>query len=260
MTGLERMARPLSRDWDQIAAQIRSSRRVVIFLDFDGTLVNIAPRPDRVHLAQSTRPVLRRLAKHRRATLVIISGRRRAELLHYVGLRGIRYFGLYGWERGRHSPLPASSLTALERLRSELSIQLSAFDGVWIENKHFSLSVHFLGVRPRVEQRARRRLRRLLAAFQGLLHVIENNRDAEIVPCGISGKGAAVEELLAKPPNRQALPFYFGDDLSDEPAFEALRTGITIRVGAARQTRARYAIRGPAELGTVLARIEANLG
>src|SRR5579863_4895895 len=151
MTGFERMARPLARDWDQIADQIKSSRRVVVFLDFDGTLVNIAPRPDQVRLSPLTRRVLQRLSRHPRITVVVISGRRRAELLRYVGLRGIRYFGLYGWERGRRSPLPASALIALRRVSSDLSIHLSAFHGVWVENKRFSLSVHFLGVKPRVE-------------------------------------------------------------------------------------------------------------
>jgi trehalose-phosphatase len=259
MTGFERMARPLARDWDQIADQIKSSRRVVIFLDFDGTLVNIAPRPDQVRLAPVTRRVLRRLARHPRVTIVVISGRRRAELLRYVGLRGIRYFGLYGWERGHRSPLPASALIALRRVCTELSTHLSAFRGVWVENKRFSLSVHFLGVTPRVEHRARRKLRSLLGPFQDILHLIENFRDAEIVPRDISGKGTTVQEFLAKSPHRHALPFYFGDDLSDEPAFEALHTGVTIRVGAARPTCARYLIANPAALASVLARLEASL-
>jgi trehalose 6-phosphate phosphatase len=259
MSGLERMAPPLVGDWDRIAAQIQSSRRVVVFLDFDGTLVNIAPRPDQVRLAPLTRRVLRRLSRHPRVTVVVISGRRRAELLRYVGLRGIRYFGLYGWERGRRSPLPASALIALRRVCTELSIHLSVFRGVWVEDKHFSLSVHFLGVPPRVEHRARRKLRSLLLPFQKTLHVIENVRDAEIVPRHISGKGTAVRELLAKPTLSHALALYFGDDLSDEPAFEALRKGISIRVGAARPTCARYSVPSPATLASVLARLEATL-
>ena len=259
MTGLERVARPLARDWDQIAARIQSSRRVVIFLDFDGTLVNIAPRPDQVCLAPLTRRVLQRLSRHPRVTVVVISGRRRVELLRYIGLRGIHYFGLYGWERGRRSPLPASSLIALRRVCSELSIHLSAFQGVWVENKRFSLSVHFLGVTPRVEQRSRRKLRSLLRPFQHVLHVIDNFRDAEIVPRDISGKGTAVQEFLSKRPHRHSLSFYFGDDLSDEPAFEALRKGVTIRVGAARPTCASYSIPSPATLALLLARIEVAL-
>src|ERR1700733_16027311 len=98
MNPLEREAAGLVADWDRLAAQLQSSRRVAVFLDFDGTLVNIAPLPDEVRLAPETRRVLRRLVRHPRVTLVVISGRRRGELWRYIGLRGVHYFRLYGWE------------------------------------------------------------------------------------------------------------------------------------------------------------------
>lgn len=259
MTSLGRLARPLAHDWDQVAAKVRSSRHVVVFLDFDGTLVNIAPRPELVRVAPSTRRALQRLARNKRVSVVIISGRRRAELLHYVGVRGIRYFGLYGWERGRRSPLPGSATIALHRIGNELSTHLDPFNGVWVENKRFSLSVHFLGVDPHVEQRARRKLRSLLRPFHNALHVIENLRDAEIVPRVISGKGASVQEFISNLTHRDSLPFYFGDDLSDESAFDALRTGITVRVGTPRSTGAEYSILNPAALTRALLRLDTIL-
>lgn len=259
MSRYKRMAPSLVTDWARVAAQIQSSCRVAVFLDFDGTLVHIAPRPDQVRLAPATRRVLRRLARHPRVTLVVISGRRRSELLRYIGLPGIRYFGLYGWESQGHSPLPSSALIALRRARVQLSIHLSSIPGIWVEDKYFSLSVHFLGASPPAKRRARRKLRSLLLPFQEVLCVIENLRDAEIVPRYIFGKGIAVNRFLAKPTRCHVLPFYFGDDISDEPAFEAVGKGISIRVGAARPTRARYSIRGPAAVAAVLTKLEAAL-
>jgi trehalose 6-phosphate phosphatase len=259
MSRIKRMASSLVADWACVAAQVQSSCRVAVFLDFDGTLVDIAPRPDQVRLAPATRRVLRRLARHPRVALVVISGRRRSELLRHVGLPGIRYFGLYGWECSAHSPLPSSALIALRCARAQLSIHLSSIPGIWMEDKHFSLSVHFLGVSPPAQRRARCKLRSLLLPFQETLRVIENLRDAEIVPRHISGKGIAVKRFLAKPARRHVLPFYFGDDLSDEPAFEAVEKGISIRVGPARPTRARYCIRGPAAVAAVLTKLEAAL-
>ena len=259
MSRFKRMAPSLTADWARIAAQIRSSCRVAVFLDFDGTLVNIVPRPDQVRLAPATRRVLTRLARHPRVTLVVISGRRRSELLRCIGLPGIRYFGLYGWECRGHSPLPSSALIALRCARAQLSTHLSSVPGLWVEDKHFSLSVHFLGVSLRAQHRARRKLRSLLLLFQNTLRVIENLRDAEVVPRCILGKGIAVQQFLAKPTRGHVLPFYFGDDLSDEPAFEAVGKGISIRVGAARPTQARYSIRGPAAVAAVLAKLEADL-
>ncbi len=259
MSRFKRMAPSLAANWARVAAQIQSSCRVAVFLDFDGTLVKIAPRPDEVRLAPETRRVLRRLTRHPRVTLVVISGRRRSELLRYIGLRGIRYFGLYGWERGSHSPLPTSALAALRAARAQLSIHLSSIPGLWVEDKHFSLSVHFLGVSPPAQRQARRKLRSLLLPFRETLNLIENLRDSEIVPRHILGKGIAVQRFLAESAGCRVLPFYFGDDLSDEPAFDAVGEGISIRVGAARPTRARYSIPGPAAVAAVLAKLEAAL-
>jgi trehalose-phosphatase len=259
MSRFKRMAPRLMADWDRVAAQIQSSRRVAVLLDFDGTLVNIVRRPGQVRLASPTRSVLRRLARHPRVTLVVISGRRRSELLRYIGLPGIHYFGLYGWERSRHSSLPSSTLIAIRNARTQFSIHLSSIPGIWIEDKNFSLSVHLLDVSPLGKRRARRKLRSLLLPFQDSLRVIENLRDAEIVPRCISGKGIAVQQFLAKRALCHAFPFYFGDDLSDEPAFKAVYKGISIRVGAPRPTRARYSIRGPAEVFVVLTKLEAAL-
>jgi trehalose 6-phosphate phosphatase len=259
MTRSKRMAPSLVADWAHVAAQIRSSRRITVFLDFDGTLVNIAPLPDQVRLTPATRRVLRRLARHPRVTVVVVSGRRRSELRRFIGLPGIRYYGLYGWERSGHSPLPSSALCALRSAQSKLSIHFSSISGIWVEDKYFSLSVHFLGASPLAQRQARRKLRSLLRPFQKTLRVIENLRDAEIVPRCIQGKGIAVRQLLAKPARCRALPIYFGDDHSDEDAFEAVGEGISIRVGAARPTRARYSIRGPAAVAVVLAKLEAAL-
>jgi len=259
MSPLGREAPGLFADWDRLADRIQLSRRVAVFLDFDGTLVNIAPLPDEVRLAPATRRVLRRLVRHPRVTLVVISGRRRAELWRYIGLRGIHYFGLYGWERSRHSRLPVSAFSALRRAKIELSVQLGSIPGLWIEDKRLSLSVHLLGVSPALQRQARQQLNSLLLPFQKSLRLIENLRDSEIVPRCISGKGEAVERFLATPALSRALPIYFGDDLSDEPAFQAVGKGISIRVGARRTTRARYLIRGPSEVTDVLTRVEAAL-
>ncbi len=189
----------------------------------------------------------------------MISGRRRAELLHYIGVPGIRYFGLYGWERSGRAPLPRATFAALRIAEAELSRHLSSVPGLWVENKKISLSVHFLGVPKAEKPRARRKLRSLLLPFQKSLRAIENIRDVEIVPRCILGKGAAVKELLVKPGRCPALAIYIGDDLSDEPAFEAVGEHISIRVGAPRPTRARYSVRGPGAVVTTLTKLEAAL-
>jgi trehalose 6-phosphate phosphatase len=259
MKSMKSLPPHLFAHWDDVATRIQASRRVVVFLDFDGTLVRIAPRPDAVRLALATRRVLRRLVNHPRVTLVVISGRRRADLLHYVGISGIRYLGLYGWERSRNAAVPVSARDALRCVRDRITPQLTNYSGLWLEDKQLSLSIHFRDASPRVQRLARSDLRILLLPFQRSLRLFENLRDAEIVPRSILGKGVAASQFLTKRSLRQAIPVYFGDDLSDESAFAAIRKGISIRVGPARPTRARYFIRGPAEVAAALIKLEAAL-
>lgn len=261
MSRSRRMASSLAANWARVAAQARAASRIVVFLDFDGTLVNLAPLPTQVRLAPAARRVLRRLARHPHVTLAVISGRRRSELQHYVGLRGIQYCGLYGWERHGRSTLSIAVLAALRKFRSQLSSHLSHIPGLWIENKRFSLSVHLLDVPREAQRRARREIRSRLRPFQSALRLIENLRDAEVVPRCIEGKGKAVRRFLAGQVGSRSriLPFYFGDDLSDEPAFAAIGAGISVRVGTARPTRARYSVRNPAAVAAVLGKLEAAL-
>jgi trehalose 6-phosphate phosphatase len=261
MTSRARGVPHLFSRWNQVADRIRSHSRgrIAIFLDFDGTLVDIAPRPELVRLKPKARRVLQRLVRHPRVNVVVVSGRRRGELLRYIGVRGIRYLGLYGWERGDGLQLPARAGATLQRARRLLEDRLRAYPTAWIENKRSSLSVHLLDIPAQLQSRVRRALRIWLKPFRRSLRAVENLRDVEILPRSILGKGAAVRRLLRQPGLRGALPFYFGDDLSDESGFLAVRRGVSVHVGAGRKTRALYAVRSPAEVALVLTRIESAL-
>jgi trehalose 6-phosphate phosphatase len=190
---------------------------------------------------------------------VVVSGRRRPELLEHIGIPGIHYFGLYGWESKANLSLPARVRAALHRARAHLSPLLDAYPDLWIENKRSSLSVHLLDVHPGLQPRVRRELRTSLLPFRKTLHAVGNIRDVEILPRSIPGKGMAVRRFLAQPAHRKSFPFYFGDDFSDESGFAAVRRGAPVLVGLPRPTRARYYLRKPAELVTALAKLEATL-
>ena len=209
-----------------------------------------------VRLTPAARNILRRLARHPLVTLVVISGRRRPELLEHIGISRIHYFGLYGWESSAKWLLPASVRTALRRVRAHLKPLLDAYPDVWIENKRSSLSVHLLDVPAALQPRVRRELRARLLPFRRTLHAVGNIRDVEILPRSIPGKGMAVRRFLAQTGYPQSFPFYLGDDFSDEPAFAAARKGISILVGKRRATQAQFSLRGPAEVAAALSRME----
>ncbi len=254
-----RPAPHLFKHWSRVAACVHGSRRIILFLDFDGTLVRIAPRPNQVRFAPGVRRVLGRLARHPRVTVAVISGRRRGELTRHVAIRNVHYLGLYGWERNNRSSLSASASSAIKRAHGVLSRHLAGYPGVWIEDKGKSLSVHLLAAKPEIQRRVRQRIRNSLRALRKTLRIFENLRDIEIVPLAIRDKGSAVRVFLSKGRFPHAFPIYFGDDLSDEPAFAAVGRGISILVGKARRTRARFRLRGPAEVAAALSRLEAAL-
>jgi trehalose 6-phosphate phosphatase len=249
----------LLKSWDGIAAQIRKHGRVTIFLDFDGTLVNIAPRPELVHLKPEAQDVLRRLSKHPLATVVIVSGRRRAELLEHIAVPDIHYFGLYGWERDDACALPADAQEALREAKAAVEPLLKKYPHLWIEDKNSSLSVHLLHVPKGRHEALRDELRAVLQPFQRTLHAVGNIRDVEILPRSIPGKGLAVKEFLRERAEKNTLPFYFGDDYSDESGFEAVGRGVSVHVGKPRATKARYRLKTPAETAKALGRIEREL-
>jgi trehalose 6-phosphate phosphatase len=246
----------LFAQWEGIARRIRENKRLAVFLDFDGTLVHIAPMPDGVCLEEETREVLKKLAACPNVTLVVISGRQRAELQRYIGIRKMNYMGLYGWERNGNEKSPYSVRLALVHALQSLLAELPAYPGVWIEPKRNSFSIHLKGASPETQRQMRQVVKKLVRPLRDRLQVMANIRDLEVAPLAIGDKGMAVRKFLSKPAMRGALPIYFGDDFSDEPGFVASRAGIPILVGKRRATQARFSLRGPAEVAAALSRME----
>lgn len=259
MRGGLRRPRPLFADWERVARAVTESPRLLLFLDFDGTLVNIAPRPDLVVVSMATRRILARLAAHPRTEVHVVSARRRWEIRTLLGVPGLHYCGLYGWEREVRIALPPATRRALRRALALLTRQLQHIPGLWIEDKQSSLSIHWKDAGAVSRRRALQDACCILRQSHGQLRVIENLRDAEVLPCAIPDKGSFVREILRTGSAARSLPFYFGDDLSDEPAFAAAARGITIRVGHPRPTCAQYWLRTPAHVARALKQLEALL-
>jgi trehalose 6-phosphate phosphatase len=246
----------LFEHWDRIARRIRENERLALFLDFDGTLVRIAPLPDHVRLEEETRNVLRKLAAHQKVTLAVISGRQRAELRRHIGLRNMKYMGLYGWESDGNKMAPFPDRVALVRALLSLLAELPSYPGVWIEPKRSTFSVHLKDTSSDTQKRVREQVKKRVKPLSETLKVMANLRDVEVAPVSIGDKGVAVRKLLDSPDVRGALPIYFGDDFSDEPAFAAAAEGISVLVGKRRATRAQYSLRGPVEVAEALSRME----
>jgi trehalose 6-phosphate phosphatase len=231
--------------WTDVASKVRRAPRCALFLDFDGTLADLTGEPDEARLPPATRRVLRALAEQPKARVFFISGRRRGDLWKRVRLPGCEYLGLFGSEEAGRTSLTRSP--AVRQLREQAADAINGLTGVWIEDKGVAFVVHFRGAAADARALARRRLRRLLRTAAGV-RAFESAHGLEILPRDVAGKGAAVRRLLRGPGLRRAVPIYLGDDLSDEAGFRAARRGVTIKVGSARPTAARYRLAGTGEV------------
>ena len=233
--------RHLLADWPDIARRLRDAPVVALFLDFDGTLTELRPRPEEVALDGAMRHSLKVLARNRRFPIWIISGRRRADLRDRVGVPGLRYLGLHGWETSPGSLLAEETRRLLARANSRMSSRLGAIPGIWIEDKEHAIAIHHRGAARPDACLARDIVYATLRPWASRLRVQHGKAVWEILPREMGDKGAAVRHELACLPGG-TLPLYVGDDEVDEPAFQAASEGITVRVGGKARTYARYVL------------------
>jgi len=252
------IASPLFRCWPEVSFRVRRARHILLLLDFDGTLTPLHDRPEEVQLGKATRQALRQLVQHRRIALTVVSGRRHADLEDKIGIGGVQYFGLYGWE-GREGMSLASRSEWLLFCARLLLTRMPHLPGIRLEDKEMSLAMHYRQAPTPVARELRTEVQELVEMLgPDGLHVVEGSKVLELLPPEIRNKGAAVQEIVRGLP-LALLPIYIGNDASDESAFAALSTGITVHVGRTRRTAARYSLRDPWEVRSFLQRLEGEL-
>ncbi len=242
--------------WSQISKRLSSSNKVALFLDFDGTLARIQRRPEEVVLDGSARLALRALARSPRFHVSIISGRRQADIRARIGVRGIQYLGLQGWE-GHGKALGEDTRRRLPALLSRLRACLAGIPGLWIEDKEFAFAVHYREMALPDIPRARAIVEAIAGPCGDRFRIEQGKKVWEVLPRELEDKGTAVKRQLAMLGNH-AIAVYLGDDQVDEPAFAALRHGITIRVGSPRRTRALYRLGSVAEVRRFLHKLRTD--
>jgi trehalose 6-phosphate phosphatase len=238
----------------EIGQRIVAAERVLVGLDYDGTLTPLVNDPARATLEPNRREVLRDLAARPGVAVAIISGRALDDVRDLVNLPGLIYAGNHGLDiagPGLRFIDPAALATqdSLRKVADNLTARTSVIPGVWVEDKALTLSIHVRRAAPVDHGRVRRLVER--AAAGSGFRVTPGNQVFEVRPRTPGAKGVAlrwIRETLALP-----MTLYAGDDFTDEDAFRALPDGITIRVGRAVESCARYTVAGPDAMWSFLA-------
>lgn len=235
---------------------LASRKRLVVFLDYDGTLTPIVARPEDAVLSAEMREAVRGLAS--RCTVAVISGRDVRDVRALVGLDELFYAGSHGFEiagppgwRAQYE-IGAEFLPLLDGLERELSAALSAIPGAQLQRKRYSLAAHYRNVQqPGGEELVRRAVAAVLE-HRPNLRVSAGKKVLDIQPAIDWNKGKAVLWLLEaiSLDACSTLPLYIGDDTTDENAFRAVRErGVAILVREEpRLTLANYALEDTGEV------------
>jgi trehalose 6-phosphate phosphatase len=256
--------------WPKLSEQIQKSERILLLIDFDGTLAPIVEKPELAELPKKTRVLLRDLASLSCFTLGIISGRALEDLKSKVKVDGLIYAGNHGFEiegPGMNFVNPfIDELKPLFRIiKGILSSTLGATKGIIIEDKGITISIHYR----QVDEGRAREVKKLVEsavngiASRGLIKVTLGKKVYEIKPAVNWDKGKAIRLIMKKlgrgGRNSGIFPIYLGDDVSDEDAFtiiEKYGRGIAVHVGEhPSNSSARYFLRSPEEVYCFLTQI-----
>lgn len=218
-----------------------------MFLDVDGTLLELADDPRSVTASPPLIALLQELHAALDGALALVSGRTLAELDRVFGNPGWTVVGLHGLDLrhadGMRRRLPVGT-DDQERMRAAVQVLAGRFPGVRREAKGVAAALHC--------RQAPGQFPRLLAAAQGVVRdlpgyeVQPGNLVVELKPSGMD-KGRAVAELLHQAPFAGRRPVYVGDDLTDEHAFAVVNgaAGLSVRVGWREPSAARCMLAGP---------------
>lgn len=208
-----------------------------LFLDLDGTLIDIAPHPDDVVAPPDLIRSLGALERRLGGALSVISGRPIAAIDALLAPLRLPASGVHGAEirfDGGQANIARAAPPIPNGVRWLLA-PLAEVPGVLIEDKTIAIAVHFRQA-PAAAERVREVVEAAVSAHRAdQLTIVPGKCVLEIKHARFS-KGTAVEEFMARPPWAGRRPVFIGDDVTDEAAFAVLPkwNGVGIAVGQPR--------------------------
>jgi trehalose 6-phosphate phosphatase len=255
--------------WEKLAAACRAADRVLFLADYDGTLTPIVSRPEEAVLSDDMRDRLIVLASVPKITVGVISGRELMDVEGLVAIGGIYYAGNHGLEMDGPgysyvNPEAEAARPLLHELAGKLGEALGGIEGIVLQDKNLSLSVHYRLVAPEREAEVAGIVRGLTGplAAAGKVRLFPGKKVWEVRPPVDWNKGKAVlalrDEVAREFSAAGMLTVFLGDDVTDEDAFGVVTPpgGWSVYVGAPPPaSAAAYYLESPAEVADLLERL-----
>ncbi|KAB8038518.1 trehalose-phosphatase [Janthinobacterium aquaticum] len=221
-------------DDSAIVATLLAQPDRAIFLDFDGTLVDLAATPDGVRLQPGVREALSRLAAHHDGALAIVSGRPVDQIDAMLAPLVLPVAGVHGVERrgfdGQLHVAPTPDISPVLARAQSLAV---LHPGLLVEHKRGAVALHYR-LAPELEQLCVREMTAAVQACPGVL-LLHGKMVLEAKPAA-SDKGGAIAAFMREAPFAGRVPVFAGDDTTDEAGFATVQqaggTGVKVGAGA----------------------------
>jgi trehalose 6-phosphate phosphatase len=233
--------------------------QTALFLDFDGTLTDLAPQPDAVQVTDELVPTLRQLQAQLNGALAIVSGRPLTELDGFLAPLQLPMAAEHGaqcrWPSGDVVRLASPDLYDAAQLASAFAAQHA---GLHVEIKTAGVALHYRHA-PALELQCLQVMQQAISGRPGL-ELLCGKFVFEVKPTGVS-KGTAIAAFMAQPPFAGRVPLFAGDDVTDEAGFASVQRfgGQSIKIGEG-ATLAHYRCATPAAFRQWLQSASQQLG
>ena len=228
-----------------------------LFLDFDGTLVELAPTPQSVVVSPTLGSLFRNMSRRLQGAVAIVSGRPTRDIRGFLPTVSATVVGVHGaeiWRPDGSRETVAIAADVLQAARARLAAATEEKEGVLLEDKQLGYALHYRAV-PDAETLCHAAVEAAAAASGGTLRARPGNMVIDLCPASVD-KGTAIRSLLGVPPFAGRNPVFVGDDYTDEPGFAAAAAagGYGVLVGPARMTAANARLPSVATVADWLAR------